>query len=268
MSVFLVPFHLDEPLAGFAAPALERRGRAIRVALPEGQPWQRMAALYAEVAERVGKATDVPVVASGDCTTSLGILAGLQRRGLDPSIVWFDAHGDFNTDETTPSGYLGGMPLAIAVGRGDQTAPRALGMRAIPEDRVLLIDARDLDPGEREALARSKVQRFPVSALDPERGAGERVTAPPGPIYLHLDIDVLDPAELPGLRFPVPGGVDGGELSRAVAGLMATGRVAAIGLGCTWWPDRVDRPRVDALLDMLLPDLLAAESGPESPAPE
>jgi arginase len=255
MSLFLVPYHLDEPLAGFAASTLER-GRAIRAALPEGHAWERMAALYTEVAERVRDSADVPVVASGDCTTSLGVLAGLQRRGLDPAIVWFDAHGDFNTDETTPSGYLGGMPLAIAVGRGDQTAPRALGLRAVDESRVLLVDARDLDPGEREALSRSKVQRVPVSALDPERGAGSPAAPPPGPIYLHLDIDVLDPPELPGLRFPVAGGVDRGELSRAIAALMDTGRVAAVGLGCTWWPDRVDAARADGLLRELLPGLI------------
>ncbi|HWM88638.1 MAG TPA: arginase family protein [Kofleriaceae bacterium] len=250
MTLLLVPFHLDEALDGFAVSALDA-GRIIRVPLPEAGPWQRMAALYAEVASAVTHAAGVPVVASGDCTTSLGCLAGLQGKGLDPAIVWFDAHGDFNTDETTPSGYLGGMPLAIAVGRGDQTAPRALGLRPIEEQRAILVDARDLDPAEREALDRSAVRRVPVSALDPEAQLDPRIL-PPGPIYLHLDLDVLDPPELPGLRFPSPGGVRRAELARAVAAVIATGRVAAIGLACTWWPDRVDSAAAGSIVQQLL----------------
>ena len=256
MSFFSVPYHLDEPLAGFAVPALESAAGAsgsIRVTLPEGRPWQRLAALYEEVASAVAGASDVAIVASGDCTTALGTLAGLARRGLDPAIVWFDAHGDFNTDETSPSGYLGGMPLAIAVGRGDQTAPRALGLRPIDERRTILVDARDLDPAEREALDASQVRRLPVTALDPAaQQGGEAKALPPGPIYLHLDLDVLDPLELPGLRFPSAGGVRQAELARAVGAVMASGRVAAIGLACTWWPDRVDAPLAGAIVQQLL----------------
>jgi arginase len=256
VSLFAVPFHLDEPLAGFSVSALESAGavsRTIRMPLPEGRPWQRLAALYEEVASAVAGASDRIVVASGDCTTALGTLAGLARRGLDPGIVWFDAHGDFNTDETTPSGYLGGMPLAIAVGRGDQTVPRALDVGPIDERRVLLVDARDLDPAEREALDASRVRRLPVSSIDPAAQQGaEAGVLPPGAIYLHLDLDVLDPLELPGLRFPSAGGVRQAELARAVAAVIATGRVAAIGLACTWWPDRVDAPRASAIVQQLL----------------
>jgi arginase len=254
VSLFSVPFHLDEPLAGFAISALESAGsaqRIISVPLPDGPPWRRLAALYEEVASAVAGASDLAIVASGDCTTALGTLAGLARRGIDPGIVWFDAHGDFNTDETTLSGYLGGMPLAIAVGRGDQTAPRALGLRPIDEDRVVLVDARDLDPAERELLDRSAVRRVPVSALAPEAEGRGRIV-PPGPIYLHLDLDVLDPPELPGLKFPAPGGVRRDELGRAVASLIATGQVIAIGLACTWWPDRVDATAAGAIVQQLL----------------
>jgi arginase len=250
MSLLLVPFHLDESLDTMTVRQLDEAERVIRVPLPPGTPWQRMAALYDHVAGAVSQDGGVSVVASGDCTTSLGVLAGLQRKGVDPSIVWFDAHGDFNTDETTPSGYLGGMPLAIAVGRGDQTAPRALGLRSIAESRVLLVDARDLDPLEREALDQSEVRRAPVSALLPP--AGEPASLPPGPIYLHLDVDVLDPPELPGLRFPTPGGVVRADLMGAVSAVMATGRVASVGLACTWWPDRLDVARAGAIVQQLL----------------
>ena len=250
MSLLLVPYHLDEPLGGLSLRELDGAGREIRMELPPGTPWQRMAALYDQVAASVSRDTSLSVVASGDCTTSLGILAGLQRKGLDPSIVWFDAHGDFNTDEITPSGYLGGMSLAVAVGRGDQTAPRALGLRSIAERRVLLLDARNLDPLERDALDGSEVRRLPVSALLP--ATLEAALLPPGPIYLHLDLDVLDPPELPGLRFPTPGGVVRADLMRAVAAVLETGRVASLGLGCAWWPDRLDAERAGAIVQQLL----------------
>lgn len=253
VTTLLVPFHLDEPLEEFSVAGLESPDRTVVVPLPESGPWQRMAALYQEVAGAVAAAGDLPIVVSGDCTASLGVLAGLAREGLDPAIVWFDAHGDFNTDETTPSGYLGGMPLAIAVGRGDLTVPRALGLRAIDERRAILVDARDLDPLEREALDRSQVRRLPVSALDPAAQQGaEALVLPPGAIYLHLDLDVLDPPELPGLRFPVAGGVRRDELARAVAAVFASGRVAAVGLACTWWPDQVDAARAGAIVQQLL----------------
>ena len=64
---------------------------------------------------------DRPVSFAGDCCTTLGVVAGLQRADLNPTLIWLDAHGDFNTWETSPSGFLGGMPLAMMVGRGEQT---------------------------------------------------------------------------------------------------------------------------------------------------
>src|SRR5262245_38214791 len=105
MAIYLVPYHLDEPFESFAVPQLDLAERTIRHGLPDGKTWERLAALYDKVAGAV-EGADRPIVVSGDCTTSLGILTGVQRKGLDPAIVWFDAHGDFNTDETTVSGYL------------------------------------------------------------------------------------------------------------------------------------------------------------------
>src|SRR6185436_17512054 len=102
-------------------------------------------------------------VLTGDCVTAVAVLAGLQRRGLDPAVVWFDAHGDFHTEATTTSGYLGGLPLAKVVGLSDLALPRALGMTPIAEDRAVLVDARDLDPGEVTALAASAVRQVAVA---------------------------------------------------------------------------------------------------------
>src|SRR5262249_31507885 len=98
-----VPFHLDEPLPELTWPL--PASMAITAALPpDTGRWERLAGLFDAVANGVAAADGVPVVVSGDCTTSLGTVAGLQRAGHDPAIVWFDAHGDVQTLETTHSG--------------------------------------------------------------------------------------------------------------------------------------------------------------------
>jgi arginase len=225
VAVIEVPFHLDEFLAGLRFPLAA--DRTIAPVLPPGDPWERMAGLYADVADVVAglvASGQVPVVMSGDCTTSLGVVAGLQRAGVDPALVWFDGHGDLQTPETSTSGYLGGMPVRQLVGGADRTVPDRLGLRDVPESAVVLVDARDLDPPEAAFLARSAVRRDPVEA----------VRVPPGPLYLHLDVDVVDPIELPGLLFPARNGPLLAAVTAAARAIVATGRVAAVGLACTW----------------------------------
>ena len=233
-----VPFHLDEPIAAFDAgvPADVTLGPG----LPAGHPWTRMAALYGPVADTVAGHDGPVAVTSGDCTTSLGVLAGLQRAGRDVGVVWFDAHADFHTDATTTSGYLGGMPLSLAVGLGDLTLPRALGLRPVPEQRVVLADARDTDPGEHLLLQGSAVTRTTVADV--------LSVVPDGDLYVHVDVDVCDPAALPDLLYPAAGGVAVDELLTAVRGLTATGRVAAIGLAATWYHRTPPRPEHTALV--------------------
>ena len=102
---------------------------------PGGDTWARLAALYQPGRGRRGprgRRRTRPVVVSGDCTTSLGIVAGLQRAGLDPGIVWFDAHGDVQTPETTASGYLGGMPLRLLAGYRPELIAAAWGCGRSP----------------------------------------------------------------------------------------------------------------------------------------
>ena len=86
-----------------------------------------------------------PVVVSGDCTTALSTMAGLQRAGIDAANVWLDAHGDVQTLETTASGYLGGLPLRLLVGYRPGLIAAGLGLRSVPEHRIVLVGARDLD---------------------------------------------------------------------------------------------------------------------------
>jgi arginase len=240
MLLMAVPYHLDERLDPFdlGVPA----DREVTADLPAGDPWTRMAALYEQVADAVGAGG--AVVASGDCTTSLGVLAGLQRAGRDPAVVWFDAHADFHTVDTTTSGYLGGMPLSLAVGRGDLALPAALGLRPVAEERVVLVDARDTDPGEHQLLAGSAVTRTSVADLTG--------VVPDGDLYVHVDVDVCTPAEVPDLLYPAAGGVRVDELLTAVRALVATGRVVAIGLAATWHHSAAARPEHAALVRGLL----------------
>jgi arginase len=187
----VVPFHIAEHLESFPSPD---GSTVVAPELPAGSPQQRMIALFGDLARRV--AAQPPfLVYSGDCMAPLGVLAGLQHRGLSPFVVWLDAHGDFNTWETTPSGYLGGMPLAMLVGRGEQTIVEGLGLQTVAPSRILIADARDLDPEEGVALRSSGIG---VAAVG---GIAQRVPADLS-IYVHLDVDVVTPSEMPALRYP------------------------------------------------------------------
>ena len=104
-----------------------------------------------------------------------------------------------------------------------------LGIMPVREEQVLLVDARDLDPPEAEYLSQSPVRRCEVTELTKD-------VLPSGPIYLHLDVDVVSDVELSGLLYPVADGPSLGEVGDAVRRVMATGRVVAFGLACTWRP--------------------------------
>jgi arginase len=225
-----VPYHLDEYLPDLDLPLTATD--VIAPVLGEGDTWTRMAVLYEQLAKAVAHvaASDAtPVVLSGDCTTALGTVAGLQRVGVDAGVVWLDAHGDLHTPQTTSSGYLGGMPLRLLVGACPELIGARLGLRQVPEDRVVLVGARDLDPPEVSFLADARIQTCEVARLD---GAA----LPSGPLYVHLDVDVIDPTEITALRFPAPGGPSRATVAAALRTVLRTGRVAAVGLACTWQP--------------------------------
>ena len=202
----------------------------VRADLADEPGWSPLLPLYEAAAEAVAAdvaAGECPAVITGDCTVALGTVAGLQRGGLDPGIVWFDAHGDVQTLETSTSGYLGGLPLRLLAGYRPELIADAIGLRAVPEDRIVLAGARDLDPPEVQYLAGAAIRRRQVTDLT-------EADLPDGPLYVHLDVDVLDPGGLPGLILPVPGGPGTAQVGRALCMLRDTGRVAAVGIACTW----------------------------------
>ncbi|GAB3842341.1 hypothetical protein GCM10027610_052990 [Dactylosporangium cerinum] len=232
VSVIGVPYHLDEylPDLDFAL----RPGEIVTAELAAGDLWARLAPLYSAVAGAVAAAAPAGggtplVVVTGDCLTALGIVAGLQRAGTDPGIVWFDAHGDVQTPETTTSGYLAGMSLRLLTGYRPELIAGRLGLHAVPERQMVLAGARDLDPPEAAYLGGAQIRQCGVADLT---AAG----LPDGPLYVHLDMDVIRPADLPGLRFPTPGGPSAAQVADALRLLVDTGRVAAVGIACSWLP--------------------------------
>jgi arginase len=219
--LIVTPWHLDEHIPAFPIPAGVTE--TIDPVLPAGAVPARMTLL------------------SGDCSAALGAVAGLQRRHRDLAVVWLDAHGDFNTPAITVSGYLAGMPLAMLTGRAPEPFCDALRLRPVADTDVVLADARDLDPAERDALTASQVRRVPAepaaitSALD-------RIGRTP--VYLHLDVDVIDSAQLPGLRFPSGPGPSLSQIEECLAAVRATADVVAACIACAWLPDRVGDPAV------------------------
>ena len=168
-----------------------------------------------------------PLALLGECTLAPAVVAGLRAASPELALVWVDAHGDLNTPETTPSGFLGGMPFAILLGWCHDELRSAAGLEpALPEERAALVGARDLDPGEQEAIGRSR-----LVVADDVAGALAGLPAD-APLHVHLDGDVLDPEDSPGVDFPAPGGWRLPHLVDEMAALAATGRVVGVSLCC------------------------------------
>jgi arginase len=162
----------------------------------------------------------VPLIFAADCVSALGALKGLAAQR--PQVLWYDAHGDFNTPQTTPSGFLGGMPLAMLVGRGDLQYMQGLGLEPVPEDHVTITDARDLDPEEGEALRASRLRHLPhVSDL-------LAAPLPDGPLYIHMDTDVVDPAEMPGMSYAAPGGPSAAQVNQTLERVTRECQIAGV----------------------------------------
>ncbi len=162
----------------------------------------------------------VPVVFANDCTSCLGMVKGLERRA--PAVLWYDAHGDFNTPETTPSGFLGGMPLAALVGRGNQDLMRGINLAPIAESDVIVSDVRNLDPEEEIMLRESQVTVY--ETLD----ALNQAILPQKPLYIHFDTDVVDPEDMPAMSYPEPDGPSLGESIDSLQRILAKSEAAGI----------------------------------------
>jgi arginase len=157
--------------------------------------------------ERALASGSFPLILSGGCLASLGVVAGLQRRGHDVAAVWIDAHGDCNTPETSPSGYWDGMSLASLCGLSLPEVREGVEMAPLVPSAVVHLAGRAFDP-----LEAGNVARLGLTYVPPERLAGElareslRDAVAGRSLYLHVDVDGIDPRDAPAVGYPVPDG--------------------------------------------------------------
>jgi arginase len=217
-TLIAVPYHLGDRDAAVGAGPLkvlntdagrQMRDSTVVIDLGPKASWESVNHALAGAVTRVRAAGNWPVILAGNCNSCLGTLAGLSIR--NPGILWFDAHGDFHTEQTSISGSIEGMSLTLAT------------ERFVPEDRVILAGARDLDPGESERV-QEKLCYVPSADF------AAAVLPDMREIYLHIDIDVLDTSISPGVNCRAPGGWTAPALLDAVAFAMKRYDVAAVAI--------------------------------------
>ncbi len=183
------------------------------------------------------QANNFPLVIGGDHSLSIGSVRGAARN-KKIGVIWIDAHADFNTAETTPSGNIHGMPLAVLAGFGDQSLVQ-LWDEAIPvidPAKIAVIGARDLDLGEKNNLRNAGVMVMGMEQIDRYgmvsvmEKAIERVNRDVDGVYLSLDMDALDPEHAPGVGTPVPAGLTQRETHLACEMLAETGTLIGMDL--------------------------------------
>jgi arginase len=170
----------------------------------------------------------------GNCAQAPGVLGGLQDAhgpGARIGLVWFDAHGDFNTPRTSLTQLLGGMPVAVCAGLAYPEWRERSHIRApLPTDRIVLVDMRNLDPEEERLIrATDAVIAAPApgfSGTDLSAAVAD-LTERVDMIYLHIDADILDQAFVPSHRTREPNGPDLDQVLSAIDCVMATGKVVA-----------------------------------------
>lgn len=218
----------------------------LQVEGPEGTPaiTNTKAKYLPEVLKACGSLADLisgevesenfPLVLGGDHSIAIGTLAGLTRHYRNLGVIWFDAHSDLNTEDTSPSGNVHGMSLAVALGRaGTSWMDLVWAGPYIRPENLVLVGARDLDPGEKEFIREQGIACFTMHEID--RMGMERVmkeamriagTGTDG-VHLSFDIDSIDPLEAPGTGTPVRGGVSYREAHLAMELLCESGIISS-----------------------------------------
>lgn len=156
---------------------------------------------------------DFPLVLGGDHSIAIGTLAGVANMHKELGVIWYDAHGDLNTGDTSPSGNIHGMPLAVSLGIGHPTLTEIGGFAPkIKPENIVIIGARSLDEGERELIREKGIKVFTMHEIDRVgmtnvmEEAISHVSRNTDGIHLSLDLDALDPHDAPGVGTPVVGG--------------------------------------------------------------
>ena len=189
----------------------------------------------ADLVTRTSGPDDFPLVIGGDHSLALGSITGAAKAHTPLGVIWIDAHADFNTDQTTPSGNIHGMPLAALAGFGEKRLVSFGGFSPkVSPAHIAIVAARDLDPGERALLREAHVRVFTMKDIDhlglPETMAQALEVATSGTNGLHVsfDMDSLDPVEAPGVGTPVRGGISYREAHLAMELIADSGKLTSL----------------------------------------
>lgn len=189
----------------------------------------------AATVERFYGPDDFPLVIGGDHSLTMGSLTGVVRARGPVGVIWIDAHADFNTDETTPSGNIHGMPLAALVGIGHKQLVELGGFSPKVEPRrVVIIGSRDLDPGERDFLRKVGINVFTMKEIDRQGMAAvmeqaiELATDGMDGLHISFDIDAVDPRDAPGTGTKVAGGLTYREAHLALELIADAGKMTSL----------------------------------------
>lgn len=175
-----------------------------------------------------------PLIVGGDHSIAIGSLAGIAKHYDNLGVIWYDAHGDLNTPDTSPSGNVHGMPLAASLGLGHDRLTQILGYAPkIQPEHVVIIGARSLDPGEKELIRELGMKVYTMHDVDllgmPHviQEALEHLKVHADGVHLSVDLDALDPMEAPGVGTPVAGGLSYRESHLAMEMLYDSGLVTS-----------------------------------------
>ena len=171
-------------------------------------------AILAEKVDQIVQSGSFPLVLGGDHSIAIGTLAGVSKHYKNLGVIWYDAHGDLNTAETSPSGNIHGMPLAVSLGVGHSLLTEISGYSPkLKPENIVIIGARALDDGEKDLIRKKGIKVYTMHEIDrlgmtkvieetiaylKERTDG---------VHLSFDLDGLDPADAPGVGTPVIGGI-------------------------------------------------------------
>jgi len=168
----------------------------------------------ADTVARVMEEGRFPLVLGGDHSIAIGTIAGVAKSVQNLGVIWFDAHGDLNTGETSPSGNIHGMPLAASLGFGHERLVQIAGYAPkVKPENVVIIGARDLDSGERALIKKLGIKVYTMHEIDRlgmtrvMEEAIDHVSRGTDGVHLSLDLDGLDPHDAPGVGTPVIGGI-------------------------------------------------------------
>jgi arginase len=226
--------------------------------------WNRMGLANAHLGAIVSESLNAgsfPIGLLGNCNSLLGMLAGVQKPAQAGhsnriGLVWIDAHADFNTPETTLSGMLGGMPVATAAGLCLARLRLQSGLDpALPSQNIAMVAVRDMDPLEKDLVSKHRIALVPASEVRAPflkiHEQMKRLSGLTDRIYVHIDMDVLDPAEVTGHPLTVAGGPGSQDLAAALTVMFGYEKAVALGIASYPWERDAGRISLKAAYSLI-----------------